>query len=103
MHLILGLLFVFAFLTLWIPAYWPAALFQVGAFLAAGICLIRYWRRLIPLPFPVIPLTFAVLWGVFQWLSGRRIYPFETKLALVGWTTFWAIFVTGYCTFQDLR
>jgi O-antigen ligase len=77
--------------------------FQVGAFVAAGICLIRYWRRLIPLPFPIVPLIFAVLWGVFQWLSGRTIYPFDTKLAVVRWTTFWAIFVTGYCFFQDLR
>ena len=103
MHLLLGLLFVFAFLTLWIQAYWPVAFFQVGVFLAAGACLIRYWKRLVPFPFPLIPLTFAVLWGAFQWLGGHTIYAFETKVALLRWTTFWCIFVAGYCVFQDLR
>jgi hypothetical protein len=103
MHLFLGIAFAFAFLTLWIQAYWPVALFETAAFAAAGVSLLRYWRRLIPLPFPVFPLSLAIFWGLFQLFSVHTIYPLETKVALLKWTTFWAIFVAGYCIFQDLR
>jgi hypothetical protein len=103
MHALLGLLFLFAFLTLWVQAFWPIAVFEVGSFLFAAASILRYGQRLLPLPFPLIPLTCAVLWGVFQWLTGRTVYAFDTKLAILRWASFWSIFITGILLFRDER
>jgi O-antigen ligase len=94
-------LFCFAILTLWVPAYWPVAIFQAGIFALAADAI---WRaRLVPLPFawPFIPLCFAVLWGLLQWLTGRTSYAFETKLATLRWATFLAVFLVGISLFRD--
>src|SRR6476660_1366334 len=64
-------LFFSAILTLWVPGYWPVTVFQVGIFALAGIAVLH--ARLSPPPFawPFIPLSFAVLWGLFQLLTSR--------------------------------
>jgi hypothetical protein len=101
MHALLAALFFFAILTLWVPAYWPISLFQVGIFALAGVTV---WRaRLSPVPFawPLVPLSFAVLWGLLQYLTGHTVYAFETKLALLRWTTFLSVFMTGVALFRD--
>src|SRR5215831_6989561 len=71
MHVPLAALFFFAILTLWIPGYWPTTVFQVGIFSLAGVCV---WRaRLSPPLFswPLVPLSFAVFWGLIQCLTGH--------------------------------
>jgi len=94
-------LFIFAILTLWVPAYWPVAVFQVGVFALAGIAVLR--ARLSPPPFtwPFIPLSFAVLWGLTQMLTGRTAYACDTQLAVVQWATFLAVFTIAISLFQD--
>jgi hypothetical protein len=98
MHIVLAALFAFGILTLWVPAYWPVTVFQTGIF---ALCAVVLWRR--PparIPYPVIPLAAAVLWGLVQVGASLTAYAFETKTAVVQWTTYLAVFVTGFCLFQ---
>ena len=85
MHVVLAALFFFAILTLWVPAYWPVAVFQVGVFALAVSALAVYGIRRMRLSdlYPVVPLSFAVVWGLFQWGTGRTAYGFDTKTAIV--------------------
>jgi len=94
-------LFCFAILTLWVPGYWPVAVFQVGIFALAGVAVWRARRTPPPLAWPVIPLSFAVLWGILQLLSLRTAYSFETRLAILRWATFLSVFLIGMSLFQD--
>lgn len=98
MHLALAAIFAFAILTLWVPAYWPVTVFQTGIF---ALCAVALWRR--PparIPYPAIPLAAAALWGLVQVAASLSAYAFETKTAVVQWTTLLAVFLTGYCLFQ---
>ena len=101
MHVPFAALFFFAILTLWVPGYWPVTVFQVGIFLLAAIAV---WRaRLSPPNFtwPLVPLSSAVLWGLFQCLTGRTAYAFDTTLAILRWATFLSVFLIGISLFQD--
>ena len=101
-YLLAAVLF-FGILTLWVPGYWPVAVFQVGMFGLAVAALIQ-WRRTPPrFVYPLAPLMFAVFWGLFQWAAGRTVSPFETKIALARWAALLAVFVTGWLLFQDHR
>ena len=101
MHVPFAALFFFAILTLWVPGYWPVTVFQVGIFALAAIVV---WRaRLSPPAFawPLVPLSFAVLWGLFQLLTGRTAYAIDTKLAILRWATFLSVFLVGISLFRD--
>jgi len=100
-HVAFAALFFFAILTLWVPAYWPVTVFQVGIFALAAIAVLR--ARLSPPAFawPLVPLSFAVLWGLFQWLTGRTAYAIDTKLAILRWATFLCVFLIGISLFRD--
>lgn len=101
MHVIFAGLFVFAILSLWVPGYWPVSVFQTGVFVLAVIAV---WRaRLSPPAFawPLVPLSFAVLWGVFQWVTGRTACVIDTELALLRWATFLSVFFVGISLFRD--
>ena len=101
MHVPFAALFFFAILTLWVPGYWPVTVFQVGIFVLAAVVV---WRaRLSPPEFvwPVVPLAFAVLWGLFQWLTGRTAYAFDTQIAILRWATFLCVFVIGISLFRN--
>ena len=101
MHLVLAALFFFAILTLWVPAYWPVTIFQVGVFTLAAVGVIRAARSPMRLPYPLFPLAFAVVWGLFQWTTGRTAYAFDTQNDIVQWATLLAVFFTAYTLFQD--
>jgi O-antigen ligase len=101
MHLALAALFFFAILTLWVPALWPVSIFETGMFALATVAVFRSRRNPPSFSFPVVPLSFAVLWGLFQLLSGRTIYDFDTEVAIVRWTTFLAVFFTGVTVFRE--
>lgn len=94
----LAALFCFAILTLWVPAYWPVAVFQVGVFALAAVAI---WRAPPRFSWPFVPLSFAVLWGLFQLLTGRTAYAFETRLATLRWATFLCVFLVGTSLFRD--
>jgi hypothetical protein len=98
-HHVLAALFVFAILTLWIPAYWPVSVFQTGIFALCIYCLWRFPPTRIP--YPAIPLGLAVLWGMVQLSLRLTAYSFDTKTALLRWTTFLAVFLVGFSLFGD--
>ncbi|MHB1934971.1 MAG: O-antigen ligase family protein [Acidobacteriaceae bacterium] len=93
--------FVFAILTLWVPAYWPVSIFETLVFTLAVAVLIHgrsEWR------FPRYPLfvfVFAVGWGILQIALGETAYAFATERSLLRWTTFLAVYLTGTYIFQD--
>lgn len=100
-HVPLAALFFFAILTLWVPGYWPVTVFQMGTFALAGVAVWRARRSTPPFAWPVIPLSFAVLWGILQWLTGYTAYAFETRLAILKWVTFLSLFLVGISLFRD--
>jgi len=103
MYVVLAALFFFAILTLWVPAYWPVTVFQVGIFALAVSALaifgIRRMRRADL--YPLVPLSFAVAWGLLQWGTGHTAYAFDTKTAVVRWATFLAVFLAGISLFRE--
>src|ERR1700690_1118171 len=84
-----------ATLTLWIPAYWPVALFEISVFLIAGIALVV--RRTPPSGtyYPLFALSFIVLWGCFQMVAGRTVNRFATERATLQWLSWAAVFYAG--------
>jgi O-antigen ligase len=68
------------------------------------LAAVAVWRaRLSPPAFvwPLVPLSFAVLWGLCQWVTGSTAYAFDTKLAVLRWATFLSVFVVGISVFRD--
>jgi O-antigen ligase len=92
-----------ATLTLWIPAYWPVALFEISAFLIAGIALVVRRPPADGTRFPLLVLSFIVLWGCFQLLTGNTIDRFATERATVQWMTWVAVYYVGVSTLRDER
>lgn len=101
MHVALAALFLFAILTLWVPAYWPVAVFQVGVFALAGIVFWRSRHSVPHLPYPFLPLLAAVVLGFLQWATGHTAYAFDTQSAIARWTSFLAVFLVGFSLFRD--
>jgi O-antigen ligase len=90
-----------ATLILWIPAYWPVALFEISAFAIAGICLIA---RTVPeagTRVPLFALSFLVLWGCFQLLIGSTVNRFATERAILQWMTLAAVYYAGVSTVKS--
>jgi O-antigen ligase len=100
-HIAFAALFFFAILTLWVPAFWPVSVFETGVFALAAVAVLRARRNPPRLSIPLAALSFAVLWGVFQLLSGRTVYAFDTRTATVRWTTFLATFFVGLSLFRS--
>jgi hypothetical protein len=92
-----------ATLTLWIPAYWPVALFEVSAFLIAGIALVLGRAPSRGTTFPLFALGFIVLWGCFQLITGLTIDRFATERATLQWMTWVAVYYIGASTLKDER
>ena len=101
MQVVLAALVCFGILTLWIPDYWPVAVFQVGVFALATVVVWRSRNRFPGFTYPLVPLGFAVVWGLLQWLTGRTAYLLATQTAIVHWATFLAIFLIGTCLFRE--
>ena len=90
-----------ATLILWIPAYWPVALFEISAFIIAGICLIARKAPEAETRVPLFALSFLVLWGCFQLLIGSTVNRFATERATLQWMTLAAVYYAGVCTLKS--
>jgi O-antigen ligase len=103
MHVALAALFFFAILTLWVPAYWPVTIFQVGVFALAVAALAVFGIRRVRGRdlYPLVPLSFAVAWGLLQLGTGHTAYAFDTQTAVVRWATFLAVFLAGVSLLRD--
>src|SRR5215469_9879404 len=65
-----------ATLTLWLQAYWPVALFEVGAFSLAAIAVFYKKRPASGTFFPLFALAFIAAWGTVQFLVGWSVVRF---------------------------
>jgi len=103
MHNLLAATLFFGILTLWVPGYWAVAVFEVSMFGLAVGAILRWRRTSPPFAYPLVPLLFAVFWGLLQLWTGRTVSPFETRIALGRWATLLAVFIVGLVLFQDMR
>jgi len=101
MTLCLALAFAFAILTLWIPAQWPVAAFQLTIFALASASVASWIRNPPRFSYPFVPLSLACLLGLAQLLASRTSNAFETQRAVVNWLTLLAVFAIGYTLFQQ--
>jgi O-antigen ligase len=90
-----------ATLTLWIPAYWPVALFESAVLLIAGIVVVTGRTPARGTYFPFYALTFVVLWGCLQILTGRTVNRFATERATFQWMTWAALYYAGVSILQE--
>jgi O-antigen ligase len=90
-----------ATLTLWIPAYWPVAAFEITVFLIAGIALVLGSVPATGTYFPLFALGFIVLWGCFQLITGLTISRFATERATLQWMSWAAIYYAGVSLLKE--
>jgi hypothetical protein len=96
-----------ATLTLWVPSYWPVAVFEAAVFVIAGVALVLGRQpaggAAYPLGagFPLIVLSSIVLWGCLQLLVGSSINRFETERATLQWMTWAAVYYLGVSSSMD--
>ena len=82
-------------LTLWIPAYWPVALFETSAFTIAGIALVWKMQPADGTHYPLFCFSFVVLWGCLQLIAGWSAHRFATERATLQWMTWAAVYYVG--------
>ncbi len=90
-----------ATLTLWIPAYWPVALFEILVLLVAGVAVVM---GKVPAPGTYLPLFFLgfiVLWGCFQLVGHLTINRFATERATLQWMTWAAVYYAGVSLLKE--
>jgi hypothetical protein len=92
--------FFLATLTLWVPAYWPVAAFEIAVFVLAGAAIVVK-RRPARGVYPLLVLVSIVLWGALQLLTGATVNRFETERATLQWMTWAAVYYLGVSTFKD--
>jgi O-antigen ligase len=88
-------------LTLWIPAYWPVALFEISVFTIAGIALVLKKRPGNGTEYPLFCLSCVVLWGCLQLITGWTVQRFVTERATLQWMTWAAVYYIGVSIPQD--
>ena len=92
-----------ATLTLWIPSYWPVALFEISVFVITGTALVSGKVPAKGTYFPLFALSFIVLWGCFQLVAGSSIDRFATERATLQWMTWAAVYYIGVSTLGEER
>jgi O-Antigen ligase len=97
----LMLAFFMATLTLWIPAYWPVAIFEIAVLVIAGTVILLGIMPAARAYFPLFALSFIVLWGGFQLITGWTVNRFATERATVQWLTWTALYYAGAALLQQ--
>jgi O-Antigen ligase len=90
-----------ATLTLWIPAYWPVGLFEIAVFTIGGIALVLNGKATAGTYYPLLALSFIVLCGCFQLLTGWTIDRFETERATLQWMTWAGVYYIGVSILKE--
>src|SRR5882757_2201110 len=90
-----------ATLTLWIPAYWPVAVFEISTFLIAVMVVVLGRAPARGTYFPLYALGFIVLWGCFQLTTGFTVDRFATERATLQWMTWATVYHIGVSTLHD--
>jgi hypothetical protein len=90
-----------ATLTLWIPLYWPVALFEIAVFLIAAIAIFLGKVPEKDALYPLYVLSFIILWGCFQLLTGRTINRFATERATLQWMSWGAVYYAGISLWKE--
>ena len=100
------LLFVlfFGILTLWVPDYWPVAVFQIGAF---AVCAVAIFADpdagLKTLSLPGVALALAAGIACWQVVFNRTVTQFETTLAALSWVSLFALYAGGRSLFSGAQ
>jgi len=83
-------------LACWAQGYWPVALVETGAFVAAGVWLgwVTITRQPVATGVELLPGG-VVAWGIWQMAAGRSVYRFETAKAVLAWTAYAAVFLVA--------
>jgi O-antigen ligase len=92
-----------ATLTLWIPAYWPVALFEISVLLIAGITISFARAPENGTAYPLFALSFIVLWGCCQLITGWTVSRFATERATLQWMTWAAVYYVGISLLKQER
>lgn len=81
-------------LTCWAQGYWPVAVIEIGAFLAAAVWLawVITARQHVPIGLVLLPVCAGTLWGILQLVTGRTAYRFETGKAVLSWAACASVF-----------
>ena len=90
-----------ATLTLWIPAYWPVALFEISVLLIAGVTMFFGSMPENGTTYPLLALSFIVLWGCFQLTTGWTVNRFATERATLQWMTWAAVYYAGISLLKE--
>lgn len=103
MHYVLAALLAFGILTLWVPAGWPVAAFEIGVFVLTGWAVCRSTRRPPILSFTLLPIAAVVAVGLLQLGTGATVYAFDTKQAVLRWLTFLCVLFVALTALRDER
>ena len=103
MYIVLAALLAFGILTLWIPAVWPVAVFEIGAFTLATWAACRIRRQPPIVAYPLLPFSFAVALGLFQLVTHRTVYAFATVRSTVQWLTFLCVYLVATAALREER
>jgi len=101
MYIVLAALLAFGILTLWIPAAWPVAVFEIGVFTLTAWAVCRIRRQPPILVYPFLPFSFAIALGLFQLFAHRTVYAFATAQSLVQWLTFLCVFFVATAALRE--
>ncbi len=103
MRYLLAAVLFFGILTLWVPGYWPVAVFEASIFGLAISAIVRCRHTPLRFYYPLAPLVFSVCWGLLQLCAGMTVSAFETRMALAHWATLLAALVAGLLILHDAR
>jgi O-Antigen ligase len=90
-----------ATLTLWVPAYWPVAAFEMGVYLFAGAAIVLGKQPAQGAAYPLVVLSSVALWGALQLLTGSSVNRFVTERAILQWMTWAAVYYLGVSTLRE--
>src|SRR5579884_308323 len=97
--------FALAILTLWIQAFWPVALFEIGSFAIAFAVLLSSGEKphRLSARFPLFVLGWVILWGCLQLIAGWSSVRFETINSIWKWLCWFAVYYSGMSIFTNGR